>query len=152
MEDLSIRQKQVLLFVTSQIDEHGYPPTLREIASHLGIVGNPAVLGHLDALERKGYIRREPGSSRGIVLTRGRPRSEMVSIPIAGVVRAGLPALAFEEIEGYYLLDRMQLKGGSFFLRVKGESMIGDAILEEDLVLIRPQSTAVNGDIVVAMV
>ena len=151
MGNLTLRQQQVLTFIASHADKHGYPPTLREIALHLGISGNAGVMSHLEALEKKGHIRRDPGSSRGIVLVR-EPQPEFVQIPVVGVVRAGLPALAFEDIEGYCPLERMQLRGGAFFLRVRGDSMINDAIVEGDLALIRPQSTAGNGDIVVAMV
>jgi len=151
MDTLTLRQKQVYEFITDYIDSNEYPPTFREIAQHLGISGNAGVLCHLEQLERKGYIRREPGSSRGIVLNRPKP-PDVVAVPIVGTVRAGVPETAYEDIEGYYPLERMQLKGGAFFLRVRGDSMINDAIVEGDLALIRPQETASNGDIVVAMV
>lgn len=151
MDSLTLRQKQVYEFITDYIDSNEYPPTFREIAQHLGISGNAGVLCHLEQLERKGYIRREPGSSRGIVLNRPK-QPDVVAVPIVGTVRAGVPETAYEDIEGYYPLERMQLKGGAFFLRVRGDSMINDAIVEGDLALIRPQETASNGDIVVAMV
>ena len=151
MEKLTDRQQQVLDYISLYIDEHGYPPTLREISLEIGTSGTVSALHHLEALERKGHIRRESGSSRGIVLNR-EPKPDFVQLPIVGQVRAGLPALAFEEIEGYYSLEKMQLRGGTFFLRVRGDSMINDAIVEGDLALIRPQETAQNGDIVVAMV
>lgn len=151
METLTSRQQQVLDFVTQCIDEKGYPPTLREISTHLGTSGNVGVINHLEALERKGFLKRESGSSRGIILNR-EPQPEFVKLPIAGIVRAGLPALAIEDVEGYYPIEKMQLRGGTFFLRVKGDSMINDAIMEGDLALIRPQEVAQNGDIVVAMI
>ncbi|HUJ90416.1 MAG TPA: transcriptional repressor LexA [Syntrophorhabdales bacterium] len=151
MEKLTDRQQQVLDYISLYIDEHGYPPTLREISLEIGTSGTVSALHHLEALERKGHIRRESGSSRGIVLNR-EPRPDFAQLPIVGQVRAGLPALAFEEIEGYYSLEKMQLRGGTFFLRVRGDSMINDAIVEGDLALIRPQEIAQNGDIVVAMV
>jgi repressor LexA len=151
MENLTPRQQQVLDFISRQISEHGYPPTLREISRQIGTSGTVSAIHHLEALERKGYLRRDAGSSRAIILNR-EPQPETVSVPIVGVVRAGLPALALEDIEGYCQVDRMQLKGGTFFLRVRGDSMINDAIIEGDLALIRPQSTAMNGDIVVAIV
>ena len=150
MEGLTPRQQQVLDFISHHINEHGYPPTLREISRQIGTSGTVSAIHHLEALEKKGYLRRETGSSRGIILT-CEQQPETVSVPIVGVVRAGLPSLAYEEVEGYYHVDRTQLKGGTFFLRVQGDSMINDAIIEGDLALIRPQSTAVNGDIVVAM-
>lgn len=149
MDGLTPRQQQVLDFITYHIAEQGYPPTLREISRHLGTSGTVSALKHLEALERKGHIRKSAGSSRTIVLANA---SLSVSLPIVGTVRAGLPQLAYEEIEGYYLVDRAQLHGGTFFLRVKGNSMIGAGILEGDLALIRPQAMAENGDIIVAMV
>lgn len=151
MEQLTPRQRKVLEIVTSFIQEYGYPPSLRQIGVELGVSGTLGVMKHLEALEKKGYLRRDGGSSRGIVLVRDR-QPEMVSLPVVGVVRAGLPALAIEDVEGYYPVEKMKLRGGTFFLRVKGDSMINDAILDGDLALIRPQSTAENGDIVVAMV
>lgn len=151
MEGLSPRQRQVLDFIGSYIERNGYPPSLRDISGGVGIVGNASVLAHLDTLERKGHIRRDPGSSRGIVLVREK-QPEFVAVPVVGVVRAGMPTLAVEDIDGYYPVEKMQLRGGTFFLRVKGDSMVNDAIMDGDLALIRPQSTAENGDIVVAMI
>lgn len=150
MEELTPRQQQVLAFVTEFIDANGYPPTLREIAAHLEVNGTLGVMRHLDALDKKGYLTKAAGSSRGIVLA---GRASAVPLPIVGVVRAGLPQPAVEDIEGFFAIDSTQLRsGGSFFLRVKGDSMIGAAILEGDLALVRPQQTADNRDLVVAMV
>lgn len=151
MEALPPRQKQVLNFIADYIEQYGYPPSMRDIAAHIGVSGNVAVISHLDALERKGYIRRDTGSSRGIVLIREK-QPEITQVPIAGTVRAGMPSLAIEDIEGDYPMEKTQLRGGAFFLRVKGDSMVNDAIVDGDLALIRPQETADNGDIVVAMI
>jgi len=151
MEALPPRQKQVLEFIKEYVVRHEYPPSLRDIATHIGVSGNVSVIGHLEALERKGYIRRDPGNSRGIALVREK-QPEVAQVPIVGVVRAGIPSLAVEDIEGYYPMEKMQLRGGTFFLRVKGDSMINDAIMDGDLALIRPQETADNGDIVVALI
>jgi repressor LexA len=127
------------------------PPTLREIATHLGISGTLGAQKHLTALERKGYIRKEPGSSRGIMPAVPAPSS--IPVPIVGTVRAGSLQLALEEIEGYVALDRSTVRGDDcFLLRVKGDSMVNAAILNGDLALVRPQSFAENRDIVVAMV
>lgn len=150
MEQLTDRQQQVLDFITTYLDSHACPPTLREISSHINTKGTVTAIRHLEALEQKGYILRREGSSRSIVVN-GRG-SGTVAIPIVGTVRAGAPTLAVEDIQGYYPLDKMQLRGGTFFLRVRGDSMINDAIADGDLALIRPQETAENGDIVVAMV
>ncbi len=149
MENLTDRQKQVLDFVTGYIERTGYSPALRDIAAHLGVNGTFGIMKHLDALEKKGYVRRGSGSSRGIALLR---TSHSASLPVVGVVRAGALQPAIEDIEGYFAVDQAHLKGGAFFLRVKGDSMVDAAILDGDLALIRPQQTAANGEIVVAMV
>ena len=151
MEKLTPRQQKVLEFIVGYLDDRGYPPTLRDIAGHLKVSGTLGVMKHLDALERKGFIRKHSGASRGISLTGTATRS--VSLPIVGVVRAGSPQPAVEDIEGFFSIDHSQLKSGAtFFLRVKGDSMINDAIREGDLALVRPQTTAENGNIVVATI
>ena len=149
METITPRQQSVLDFINGYLDRHNTPPTMQEIARHLGISGNAGVIKHLDALERKGFIRKNAGTSRGIMVN---GRSQAVALPIAGVVRAGSLAPAIEDIDGYFSIDSGSLKGGTFFLRVKGDSMINAAILEGDLALVRPQPSAENRDIVVAMV
>ena len=151
MEKITQRQRQVLEIVSRFVEEYGYPPSLREIGEQLGVNGTLGVMKHLDALERHGYIRRQGGSSRGIALLGATPRA--VTLPVVGSVRAGEPQPAIEEIEEYFSIDRSQSRlGGTFFLRVKGDSMINAAIQEGDLALVRPQTTAENRDIVVAMV
>lgn len=150
MEPLTEKQQQVLNYITAYLDTHACPPTLREISTHLNVKGTATAILHLDALERKGYIQRREGSSRSISIT---GRGGMVSIPIVGRVKAGLPSLAVENIEGYCNLDMNWVHDrGCFFLRVEGDSMINAHILDGDLALIRPQQTADNGDIVVVMV
>jgi repressor LexA len=151
MKPLTERQQQVFDFITAYLDTHGCPPTLREISEHIQTKGTVSAIRHLDALESKGWIQRRTGSSRSITLT-GRITGT-VSVPIVGRVRAGVPTLAIEEIEGYCSLDKSWVPDiGCFFLRVVGDSMIEDHILEGDLALIRPQVTADDGDIVVAMI
>jgi repressor LexA len=152
MSQLTTRQQQVYDFLAGHIADRGYPPTLQEIARHLRISGNRGVLRHLEALERKGLIRRSPGSSRSIVLA-DRSRSESVDLPLVGAVQAGLPQLAAEQVETHLAVDRSLVKGeGSFLLRVRGESMIGAHIMPGDLVVVRPQPAAENGEIVVALI
>lgn len=151
MEPLTERQQQVLDFITTYLDCHGCPPTQREISEHINAKGTVTAIRHLDALESKGYIQRREGSSRSIVVA-GRGTGS-VSVPIVGRVRAGQPTLAIEEIEGYCSVDKSWVPDkGCFFLRVVGDSMIGDHILEGDLALIRPQNVADNKDIVVAVI
>ena len=145
----SVRQQQVLDFIQSHVDNDGYPPTIREICAHLGVSGTVSAMRHLEALEKKGYIKRDSGS-RGIAITS--PTSVSASLPIVGTVRAGALSLAVEDITGYLSVDRLLLHGGKFFLRVQGDSMINACICGGDLVLVRPQPSADNQDIVVAMV
>jgi repressor LexA len=133
------------------MEKNGTPPSQREIAAELGVNGTAGIMKHLKALEKKGFLNRREGSSRGIILPP--PASQGTSLPIVGAVRAGLPHPPVEDIEGFFSIDQSQTKsGGSFFLRVKGDSMIEAGILEGDLVLIQLQTTAENKDIVVAMV
>lgn len=155
MEALTRRQQQVLDFIRSCIDMHGMPPTLREISAHIGTRGTVTALRHLEAIEKKGYLRRREGSSRGIVLTgRAAQRSEaFLWVPVVGTVSAGLPLPAVENIEDYCAVSARWVKGeGCFFLRVRGDSMIDAHILDGDLALIRPQPTAENGEIVVVLI
>jgi repressor LexA len=149
MEQLTARQQEVLEIVTRHINEHGFGPSLREIGRELGVSGTLGVIKHLEALEKKGYLRRQEGSTRGITLPN---QAQAATLPIVGVVRAGALHAAIEEVEGHFAIDRSQLNGGTFFLRVKGDSMINAHIKEGDLALVRPQPTALNRDIVVAMV
>ena len=148
-KELTQRQRQVLQFITSFADSNGYPPSQREIAGHLKVSGTLPVMKHLSALERKGFIKRE-NVNRGIALTT--PNSRSTSLPIVGTVRAGQLSTAIEDIQGYFSVDHMAVKGADcFFLRVSGDSMINAGILDGDLSLVRPQLTAENKDIVVAM-
>jgi repressor LexA len=150
METLTSRQQEVLDYVTRHIEERGYPPTLREISRHIKTSGTISAQKHLEALERKGYIRRIAGSSRGIELVHS---ARSTSLPIVGTVQAGLPQLAVENIEGYCAIDASWVKNERcFILRVKGDSMVEAHILNGDLALIRPQQVARNGEIVVALI
>ena len=152
MSPLTERQQQVYDFLNTYLAANGYPPTLQEIAKHLHITGNLGVLRHLKALEREGLITRNPGSSRSIVLV-DHVESNSVVLPLVGTVRAGLPQLAMEEVEAHIAVDRSLVKGNdSFLLRVKGDSMIEAHIVEGDLAVVRPQPTAENGEIVVALI
>jgi repressor LexA len=147
---LTQRQKQVLQFITDFSDMNGFPPSQREIAGHLKVSGTLPVMKHLSALERKGYIKREH-VNRGITI-KASTASRSASLPIVGTVRAGHLTPAIEDIQGYFAVDPVAIRGeGCFFLRVSGDSMIEAGIFEGDLVLVRPQKTADNHDTVVAM-
>lgn len=167
MTKLTERQKMVYDFVASFQKQHCYSPTMQEIAGHLNISGNLGVIRHLTALEKKGYLTRSLGTSRSIKLTSQQivsyPETTermihsedqfSVFLPVVGVVRAGVPAPPVEDIEEYRSIDRnIARSGATFFLRVKGDSMINAGVFEGDLALIRPQQTATNRDMVVALV
>lgn len=154
MENLTGRQQQVLEFIIQCIEMNGVPPTLREISAHIGTQGTVTALRHVEAIEKKGYLRRKEGSSRGIVLTGKAGRFDpFVLLPIVGTVSAGSPQPAVENIEGYCAVSPDWVKGdGCFLLTVRGNSMIDAHILDGDLALIHPQPTAENGEIVVVMI
>lgn len=157
--ELTERQRGVLGFIQDQIREEGYPPTVREIASFFRMKGPKGAHKHLAALEKKGCLTRTPGCSRAIRLAEQLRASaiatvpSVVSLPLIGQVRAGTPVLAEENIEGHVAVDRSLVPGqGAFLLRVQGESMTGAGILPGDMAAVRPQRTAENGEIVVALV
>jgi repressor LexA len=150
--ELTARQKELFDFLKEFFREKGFPPTLREMASHFGLKGPRGPQKTLNILERKGYIRKIPGESRAIEIL-GFSSSNIISIPIVGRVRAGEPILAIENIEGYINLDRSLVSSGDvFLLRVEGDSMIEAHIQEGDFALVKPQSNAENGEIVVALI
>lgn len=147
------RQREILDFLRQFIRESGYPPSLREISARFGIRGPQNAAKHLDALEKKGFIRRAAGSSRAIELLSEPTAREGVSLPIAGRVRAGAPGLAVEDIVGHVVLDEKFFRcSDAFLLKVEGESMIEAGINDGDFVVVRPQKDASVGDIIVAMV
>lgn len=152
MQTLTARQQQVYSFIKDYIEANGSSPTLREISAHIGTAGTVTAMGHITALEKKGYLRRRAvGSSRGIVLTQA--QSATVSLPIVGRIRAGLLHPAIEDITGYLSVDSRLVKGDDcYFLQVEGDSMINKGILPGDNVMIRPQQVADNGEIVAVMV
>lgn len=143
--ELTERQRAVLSLVERSVEERGYPPSLRELAGALGISGTRAVEKHLEALTRKGYLRKGSGARALEAVGRVSGRA----IPIVGRVAAGRPILAEENLEGAMTLDARW--EGCFLLRVKGDSMKDAAILDGDLVLVKPQPQAENGEIVVAI-
>jgi repressor LexA len=150
MEQLTKKQERVLSFLREHQERRGYPPTVREIVSHFKMSGPHHAKKFLDILERKGYIEKLAKSSRAIKLLTS---SSYRSIPIVGNVRAGTPVLALENIEGFLTLDRKIARfENAFLLRVEGDSMIDAQIKDGDLALVRPQSTAESGEIVVALI
>jgi repressor LexA len=157
-EELSPRQRDVLDFISSTLAQRGLPPTYREIGDALGIASTNGVADHVKALVRKGYLKKDrDGAARGIQLTeKAGPaqRGDVVSVPIVGHVAAGMPILADENYEMSLHLDASMVPatGRTFALRVRGDSMIEEGILDGDVVIVREQHSARNGDIVVALV
>ena len=151
MEPLTQRQQQVLELISDHIERHGFPPTHRELMVSLGVKSPLGILKHIRALEKKGHLVCQQGRSRGITLANRPPRPTM--LPIVGSVRAGRPEEAIENILGYCATDPAWTRGTDcFYLRVIGNSMIEAGIREGDLALVRSQSTAENGEIVVALI
>lgn len=150
MQELTEKQQHIYNYLESYIAEHSCPPTLRELSEYFGIRGTATAMQHLEALERKGYIQRREGS-RGIALTKKAGSS--VSVPIVGTIKAGMPELATEDILGFCQIDANWLKGrGNFILKINGDSMRDAGIYNGDYAIIRPQQTAENGEIVVALI
>lgn len=157
MAKLSQRQQAIMDFISNQVKEKGYPPSVREIGDAVGLASSSTVHGHLSRLEKKGFIRRDPTKPRAIELLKKEPEPEYdfetVRIPLLGKVTAGQPITAIENIEDYYVLPKRIVgdEDQSFILRIQGDSMVNAGIIEGDYVIVRQQQTANNGDIVVAM-
>jgi repressor LexA len=153
MQRLTTRQQDIYTYLGRHLEEHGYPPTLREICSEFGMRSTRAASDHLHALERKGFISRARDRSRGIELRGARPSAAGTSVPLVGKIAAGSPLLAQENIQERMTLDPGFLKGdGNFMLEVQGDSMIEAHICSGDYIVVKPQEHAKNGDIVVAMI
>jgi len=155
-EQLSDRQTKILDYIRYVTRVRNYPPSVREIGEAVGLSSSSTVHNHLNQLERRGLIKRDPSKSRTVQLTSdievSEERRNAVSVPIVGNVAAGSPILAEQNIEDHVLLSADIAKDGYFLLRVRGDSMINAGILDDDLVLVRPQHEASNGSIVVALV
>jgi repressor LexA len=180
MTGLTDRQLEVLRFIAREIEERGYPPTIREIGEALDIRSTNGVNDHLKALERKGFLTRDPVKSRALIPTsaardalgageaqptRGasnvikfpgtqKPGSRLVEVPIIGRVAAGQPILAQERVEDTVQVDSFLLGTNKkvYGLKVQGDSMIGDGILPGDYIFVKKQLNANDGEIVVAMI
>ena len=144
---LTEKQQAILDFINDYVAEHQYPPSVREIGKHFGIY--PAtVQDHISAIERKGFLQKKRFQSRTLTISR---TSRPGGIPIIGTVAAGVPILAQENIEDVVHLPERWAATGSFLLKVKGDSMTGAHILDGDYVLVQPQQSAHDGEIVVAL-
>jgi repressor LexA len=154
---ISDKQSEILEFIKKEIMAHGYPPTVREICQAVNLKSTSSVHLHLEALEKNGYIRRDPTKPRAIEVADDTfynvQRREMVSVPVVGNVAAGMPILAEQNISEYFPLPVDYVPNEQlFFLKVKGESMINIGIYNDDMILVQKQNTANNHDIVVALI
>lgn len=150
------KQEEILNYIKNEILERGFPPAVREICQAVHLKSTSSVHSHLESLEKNGYIRRDPTKPRAIEIldeSFNMMRREMVNVPIVGTVAAGQPILAEQNIDSYFPIPAEYMpKEPSFILKVKGESMINAGIMDGDSVLVKQQSTAQNGDMVVALI
>ncbi len=153
---ISSKQQEILDCIKESILSKGYPPSVREICDMVKLKSTSSVHSHLETLEKNGFIRRDPTKPRTIEILDddfNLTRRELVNVPIIGQVTAGQPILAVENIDGYFPLPPEYLHNkSSFMLRVKGESMVNVGIFDGDLILVEEQQTAMNNEIVVALV
>ena len=150
------RQRAILEYLHEYVDEHGYPPTVREIGGAVGLRSPSTVHAHLAQLERAGALRRDPTKPRAIELTdRRRPeqaeQAEVVRLPLVGQIAAGGPLLAEQNIEEEIGVPEPLSTGADFLLRVRGDSMVNAGILDGDTVVVQRREDARNGEIVVAL-
>ena len=153
---ISKKQQEILDYIKSEILNKGYPPAVREICEAVDLRSTSSVHAHLETLEKNGYIRRDPTKPRAIEIiddSFNLTRRELVNVPIIGSVAAGQPLLAVESVESYFPIPSEYMPNEeTFMLNVKGDSMINIGIYNGDKVLVQKQSTANNGDVVVALV
>jgi repressor LexA len=153
--DLTKRQKEIFDFIGKYATKYGYPPTVREIGKAVGLHSSSTVHAHLANLEKIGLLRRDPTKPRAIELLVDKAKKAVrpAGLPLVGHVAAGSPILAEENIEDYLEIpDVIGGEDGDYILRVRGDSMIGAGILENDFVVVRPIDDADDGEIVVAMI
>lgn len=150
-----LKQQEILEYIKETILKNGYPPSVREIGDAVNLRSTSSVHLHLEALEKKGYIRRDPTKPRTIEIIDdcfGFEKREVISVPLIGTVAAGQPILAEQNIQEYFPIPVDMLPNTELFmLKIKGESMINANIYDGDRVIVSMQSTAENGDIVVAL-
>ena len=164
LESLSPRQRQIYSFIVEEIDQKGYPPSVREIGKAVGLKSPASVHNHLKTLERLDYIRRDPSKPRAIEILNKEKKEkdfkdnfdkEMIHVPIVGRVTAGIPILAEENIEDYFPVPTsfIKVRGKKLFmLEIDGESMVNAGIEDGDYVIAQQQNTANNGEIVIALI
>ncbi|MEX6218341.1 transcriptional repressor LexA [Mammaliicoccus sciuri] len=158
MKELTKRQSEIYQFIKHIVQTKGYPPSVREIGFAVGLASSSTVHGHLSRLEEKGYIKRDPTKPRAIEITEtvgeNINQENTIHVPVIGKVTAGIPITAVENVEEYFPLPAhftSTHNSNIFILDVVGDSMIEAGILDGDKVIVRSQSIAENGDIIVAM-
>ncbi|WP_323702474.1 transcriptional repressor LexA [Mammaliicoccus sp. Dog046] len=158
MKELTKRQSEIYQFIKHIVQTKGYPPSVREIGLAVGLASSSTVHGHLSRLEEKGYIKRDPTKPRAIEITEtvgeNINQENTIHVPVIGKVTAGIPITAVENVEEYFPLPAhftSTHNSNIFILDVVGDSMIEAGILDGDKVIVRSQSIAENGDIIVAM-
>lgn len=155
-QTLTAKQQQILDCIKASLKDRGYPPSVRELCSAVGLSSTSTVHSHLNTLEKKGYIRRDPSKPRTIEVLDEEINwlnDHASPVPVVGEVTAGIPILAVENIEEYFPLPHsVTRQGDTFMLHVKGTSMINAGIFDGDQIIVRKQDTATNGDIVVALI
>ena len=151
MDDLTPRQRRILEFIRKTAQDRGYPPTVREIGEAVGLTSSSSVHAQMRNLEKKGLLRKDAARPRAIEVAGSRPAAS-TAVPLVGRIAAGSPVLADERVEEYLPVPSAFTKGEDHFaLRVEGDSMIGAGILDGDIVVVRPQDQAKDGDIVAAL-
>ncbi len=156
-QGISAKQQQILDYIKDEILDKGYPPTVRDICEAVNLKSTSSVFSHLESLEKKGYIRRDPAKPRTIEImddSFNMLRTETTSLPVIGTVAAGEPILAEQNIVNYFPVPSDMIPNGepSFVLKVKGDSMINAGIFNGDQIFVQCCNTARNGDTVVALV
>lgn len=154
---LSERQKQILNIINQQIQQKGFPPSVREIGQAVGLSSSSTVHAHLSALEKKGYLKRDPSKPRALSLIKNTRKNaanknqQVIEVPLLGKAAAGFPILAVEDSEEKIPLPANYFQENCFAVKVKGDSMVNAGILDGDIVIVKPQPVAQSGDIVVAL-
>src|SRR5437762_5142563 len=153
MENVTARQRRILDYIRQTVQRRGYPPTVREIGEAVGLTSSSSVHAQLANLERRGLLRRDPTKPRAMELRGPSARGTSgVRVPLVGRISAGTPVLADDNVEDYLVVPSgFAGQGDHFALRVSGESMIGAGILDGDVVVVRRQDSADEGDVVAAL-
>jgi repressor LexA len=152
VSDITARQQRILEFIAETVRDRGYPPTVREIGDAVGLTSSSSVHAQLANLERMGLLRKDPTKPRAMTLATDGARATGTAVPLIGRIAAGAPVLATEQVEDYVSIPADLVRGGEHFaLKVTGDSMIQAGILDGDMVVVRAQDSATDGDIVAAV-